>query len=370
MKRIAILGATSAQKPLYIKAKKYGIYVVGISRGEDAICKDLCDVFYPISIAETERVIACCQKENVQGVVSNCSEFATRIVSIVAEKLSLDCTPYHVIQNIQDKAYTRNISNSILGFSKIKYYNYHENIKDIFPCVVKPATSSAKLGISFAKTKDDFYKAIEYAQNTKCESIVVEEYIEGSEVSVETISCRGQHYVIQITDKECSGPPHFVELSHHQPSSLDRRIILQIQELIPKLLNALHFVTGATHTELKIDTQGHIYLIEVNPRGGGDEISSKLVELSTGYDYIGSMIFAALGELEKPRIIGKNYAGIYFLTKQTENRMPIFINGSKYDWFVEGNIEGESLTECVTNRHKDGYLIYKSNHKITEDDII
>lgn len=50
--------------------------------------------------------------------------------------------------------------------------------------------------------------------------------------------------------------------------------------------------------------------------------------------------------------------------------MPIFINGSKYDWFIEGNIEGESLTECVTNRHKDGYLIYKSNHKITEDDII
>lgn len=364
MKKIAILGATVAQKPLYEKARKLGAYIVGISQAEGAICNELADKFYPISLAEMDKVVEICRDEKVDGVVSNCSEFSTKVVAYVAEKLKLDGTPYETILRIQDKDYTRNISNHVLGFSKVKSMVYDGNRPNFFPCIVKPIPSCAKKGLSIAYDGDMFDSAIKYANEFYPEKILIEEFIEGCEVSVETISCRGKHYVVQITDKETSGAPHFVELSHHQPSSLYNEIQTKIKDVVLLMLNEVGFVTGATHTELKINSNGEIYLIEINPRGGGDEISSKLVELSTGFDYIGSMILASLGCLEEPLVTNQSYSGIYFLTKQTESRLPFFLSAVSHPWYIEGKVDTLNLTECVGNNHKDGYLIYQSESKV------
>lgn len=47
---------------------------------------------------------------------------------------------------------------------------------------------------------------------------MVEEYMEGPEVSVETLSVNGVCHVIQITDKLTTDAPYFVEMGHSQPS--------------------------------------------------------------------------------------------------------------------------------------------------------
>ena len=363
MKKIAILGATIAQRALYEKARDMGLYVVGISQAEGATCLGFADVFYPVSLADKDLVVEICKKENVSGVVSNCSEFSARIVSYVAEQLQLDGTPYNTILKIQDKSYTRELANHLEGFSKVKSYLYDGTVR-FLPCVVKPIPSSGKKGLSMATTEKEFIQAIKYAQGVQCDAIMVEEYILGDEVSVECISCRGKHYVVQITDKETLGAPHFVEIGHHQPSLQSTENVRRIREIVPKLLDMVGFVTGASHTELKIDENGNIYLIEINPRGGGDMISTKLVELSTGYDYIKSMIQVSLGELIVPYPRANKFSGIYFLMKQTESRLPFFLSAHKQDWFVEGEIKTTELSDAVGNDSKNGYLIYQSNHRI------
>ncbi len=364
MKKIAILGATIAQKSLYIKARNLGLYIVGISQPEGAICDELADVFYPVSLAEMDEVVSVCEKEKVDGVVSNCSEFSTKVVAYVAEKLQLDCTPYESILRIQDKDYTRHVANRVPGFSEVKSLVYRGENSDFYPCIVKPIPSSAKKGLSIAYDESQFADSIRYANEYSPEKILIEEFVEGREVSVESISCRGHHYVIQITDKETSGAPHFVELSHHQPSSLPLDIQSKIKNAVPLLLAQVGFVTGAAHTEIKIDNKGNLYLIEINPRGGGDEISNTLVELSTGYDYIGSMVLSALGCLPEPNVTNIAYSGIYFLSKQTEDRLPFFLSASTFPWYIDGKIDSLNLSECVGNNHKDGYLIYQSESKV------
>lgn len=372
-KKIAILGATGAQRELYEKAKKLGLKIIGISRPEDAVCSQLADKFYPISIAEREKVVEICQKECVNGVVSNGSEFSVKIVAFVAEQLHLDGTPLNTILRIQDKEITRELSEQISSLTPIRHYVYNgfSPKEDLFPCIVKPVPSAAKCGLSVAHNIDEFNKAVTYAnQSLKYDKLFIEEYIYGREVSVETISYRGHHYVIQITDKITTEAPHFVELEHHQPTSLSAEIQLEIHKLIPELLDRVNFITGATHTELKITPNGNIYLIEINPRGGGDYISSHLVELSTGYDFISAMILASLGELEVPMLSKTCYSGIYYLCYQTRELLPFFANAQSKHWYRGGSYMCvDALTESTGNNDRDGYIIYQAEKKIEPENL-
>ena len=84
MIKIAILGATNAQRALYEKAHEMGLFIVGISQAEGAKCDVLADVFYPITLSDKDKVVEICKKEEVSGVVSNCFESSIRI-SIISQ---------------------------------------------------------------------------------------------------------------------------------------------------------------------------------------------------------------------------------------------------------------------------------------------
>ena len=129
-------------------------------------------------------------------------------------------------------------------------------------------------------------------------------------------------------------------------------------------MSNIGYTDGASHIEVKYNGY-ELYLIEANLRGGGDEISNRLVELSTGVDYLKCMIDVALDVFEKPiPTRDPAYAGIYFLCKQTENFLPFFDYAKKQVWCVEEWIKNRDLQESHSNYERDGYLIYKSDHKI------
>ena len=365
VRKIAIIGASTGQIKLYEKARALGYYVIGIAWDKGAICKPLADKFYPISIMEKERIVDVCREENVCGVVSNASDLPTLISSYVAEKLGLNGCPYEVMKMLMDKLYVRSISRRIIGLTPIRSYLYNDNsaLPQFLPCIVKPVCNGGKTGLSYAATIEEFNVAIEYARKNSEGDIMVEEYIPGREVSVESISNRGNHYVVQITDKENTGAPHFVELSHHQPADLSRVQREQICKIITDLLNVVGFTDGPTHIELKIH-QDKIYLIEINMRGGGDEISNRLVELSTGYDYVSAMIRVATRTFFFPHVKNRHFAGIYFLTKQTKDRLPFFMAAKDKSWYIDGEIFSLDLQNSLGNAMKNGYLIYQSTKKI------
>mgnify|MGYP003308948575 CR=1 FL=1 len=97
----------------------------------------------------------------------------------------------------------------------------------------------------------------------------------------------------------------------------------------------------------------------------GDNISNKLVQMSSGVDYLCCMIEVALGIYQSPvKISEPSFAGIYYLCKQTEDYLPFFEQASNQSWFVEGEIRSRNLKESRSNYERDGYFIYKSDKKI------
>ena len=362
---MAIIGAASGQLPICLKAKEMGLETHCFAWPEGAVCKDVVDFFYPISIIEKDAIVEKCRELKIDGVVSNASELTAEIVSYVSEKLSLNGTSCHVLNQLHDKLFVRQLSQTVDGLAKPVFYKYEGSDLGVYPCVVKPCEGSSKSGVSFVQNKDGFTKAIEYASDSTNGAIIVEEYIEGKELSVESISFHGNHQIIQITDKDSSSAPHFVELGHHQPADIPYDLKEKIERLIPDLLKTIGYTNGASHIELKYNGND-VYLIEVNLRGGGDDISNKLVQMSSGIDYLRCMIEVALGAYKGPvRVSEPSFAGIYFLCKQTEELLPFFEQAKDKEWFVEGEIRNKKLRESHSNYERDGYLIYKSNHKVT-----
>lgn len=363
--KLAIIGAALGQLPVCLKAKELGIETHCFAWPEGAVCKDVVDFFYPISILEKDAIVESCKNLGVDGVVSNASERTAEIVAYVSEKLNLNGTPFGVLEKLHDKFYVRQLSERVNGLSKPHFYKYAGLDQGIYPCVVKPCEGSSKAGVSFVNNAKEFADAIQYAQNSANGDIIVEEFIKGKELSVESISYKGFHQVIQITDKDSSDAPHFVELGHHQPAAISEEIREKINIIIPNLLCEIGYTNGASHIEVKYYGD-EIYLIEVNLRGGGDDISNKLVQMSSGYDYLRCMIEVALGVYNGPvRVAEPAFAGIYYLCKQTENYLPFFEQAKNKEWYVEGEIRSRNLKESHSNYERDGYLIYKSNKKIT-----
>lgn len=66
--KLAIIGAALGQLPICIKAKELGIETHCFAWPEGAVCKDVVDFFYPISILEKDAIVEKCKNLGVDGV--------------------------------------------------------------------------------------------------------------------------------------------------------------------------------------------------------------------------------------------------------------------------------------------------------------
>ena len=143
--------------------------------------------------------------------------------------------------------------------------------------------------------KADFVKAYNIALNeSRDKSVLLEQFIEGPEFSIEIIVWNGKVNVLTVTDKKTTGAPHFVELGHSQPSCFPAADVETLEAAAVAGVKALGVDNCACHAEAKL-MDGKVYLMEIGARLGGDFISTELTHLSTGIDMVAAAINVALG---------------------------------------------------------------------------
>lgn len=374
MKTLAIIGASYLQRPLVEKAKAMGLRTICFAWEEGAVCKDLVDVFYPISIIEKEQILAICRNEYIDGICTIASDVAAPTVAYVAEKMGLVGNSYETALKANNKLLMCQAFNEagVLcpQFTCVKGWNELEGrlntIQKTFqlPLIIKPTDRSGSLGVTKIEKWEELYQAIVCAMDFSFKhEAIVEEYIEGNEISVEYISYEGVHYPLQITDKVTTGAPHFVELEHHQPSSLPQKICEEVHMITKRALSALGITYGASHSEYRITNDGRIYIIEVGARMGGDFIGSDLVQLSTGYDFLRGVIEVALGEFIEPLLNEHNFSGVYFLSKETAYVETYINNHSTYPCIVSAEQTNSELCNVTCSAERSGYFIYLASNK-------
>lgn len=373
MLKLAIIGASYLQRPLVEKAKQMGLYTFCFAWAEGAVCKDLVDEFYPISIVDKDEILKVCQEKQIEGICTIASDVAAPTVAYVAERMGLVGNSQHASITANNKYAMRQAFMSA-GIPCPKFLCVEDctdatidKIKQSMklPLIVKPADRSGSLGVTKVENIDTLKDAIENALACSFKKqVMVEEFVGGREISVEFISYQSKHYPLQITDKVTTGAPHFVELEHHQPSTLSAELYAKIYLITENALNALGITNGASHSEYKITDDGDIYVIEIGGRMGGDFIGSDLVRLSTGYDFVKGVIEVALGEFVEPKITETNHSGVYFLCKETEYLLPYFANANNIEGVVMYEQTDTELRNITCSADRSGYLIYKGEKKI------
>lgn len=365
-KKIAIIGASYLQLPLVQKAKEMGLETHCFAWEDGAVCKEFSDCFYPVSILEKEQILEICQQIKVDGITTIASDAAVPTVCFVAEKMGLISNAFKDVAVTIDKYKMRQrfveyaVSSPRFAIANEKYSI--ENFR--FPLIVKPTDRSGSRGVKKVEKSLDLKEAIERAQvESFTHRTIIEEYISGVEVSVESISWHGEHYILAITDKVTTGEPYFVELEHHQPSMLSADIQECIKNETLKALSALNIKFGASHSEFKITDDGQAYAIEIGARMGGDFIGSDLVKLSTGYDFLKGIIEVALNEFNVPILNCQSHSGIYFLSKETEYVKPYIVNYKLYPQIVKAEITNKELKNITCSAERSGYFIYQDNKK-------
>jgi biotin carboxylase len=263
----------------------------------------------------------------------------------------------------------------IKGLSELKSPRYIEatTLKEIevsdvpYPMILKPINLGGKRGITVVNDARELSQAFYYAQGcfrkgTKPKIIAEQFLVGGMECSVESITYKGKHTIIQITQKDSSGAPHCVELGHHQPAPLSKEIWNKVVYAVSSGLTAIGVTNGPCHTEIKI-IGDEVYLIEFNARPGGDHIWCPMVELSTGFDIFSAIAQTATGELESIDVttFKHNYSGLYYVVAQTAYLKSIFDTCEKEPWCVERHFITNDLPELTHNdvRHTN-YILYSS----------
>ena len=301
MKKLVIIGANDFQNQLILKAKSLG-YETHVFAWEDgAVGKDTADHFYPISIVEKETILDMCREIQPCGVCSIASDLASITVNYVAEGLGLPCNQTRYT-DIQTNKYRMREALQQTGIPCPKFLLAdggfrRDMIADFsFPIIVKPTDRSGSRCVMKLETPDGIEDAIRDACAVSFEKkAIVEEFIDGDEYSMETISYRGEHHYLATTKKFTTGAPHFIETGHRQPSGLPDDVNERAKEMVFRALDALHIENSAGHSEFKVSPDGSIRIIEIGARMGGDCIGSDLVYLSTGNDFMKMVIDVACG---------------------------------------------------------------------------
>ncbi|MET9803536.1 ATP-grasp domain-containing protein [Streptomyces sp. NPDC006368] len=157
-----------------------------------------------------------------------------------------------------------------------------------YPCVVKPMTESASIGVTLCRTPAevrDAYREIsgkptDFRGQPRRPGALVEEYLIGFEVSVESVLAGGERTFLGVTDKALGSHPHFVEMGDTFPSMLSPSVREECTELARRALEAVGHDFGAAHVEVKMTEKGP-FIVEVNGRMPGAEIT-QLIREATG----------------------------------------------------------------------------------------
>lgn len=371
MPKLAIIGASYLQVPLYLKAQELGIETIGFSWPEGAVAKDICTRFYAISTLEKEKILEVCEKEQVDGILTIATDIAVPTVNYVATKMRLVGNSIESGEISTNKFQMR----EVLSHNFVKCPTYFKisaleemvaiQSKLTYPIIVKPVDRSGSKGVTKVENEDSLPKAISNALNESLsKSAIIESFIEGVEVSVESISYKGEHHILAITDKVTSGAPHFVELEHHQPSALPIHIQEEIRKNTIQALNALDIKNGASHSEFLISGE-EIYVTEIGARMGGDFIGSDLVYLSTGFDFLKGAIDVALNRFETPHFKYQKHSGILFYTEQTTKVKELFEDEKTKPYIKQSEFNPLHQKEVAQSADRSGYFIYQANKKIS-----
>lgn len=372
MKKIMVLAAGLLQIDVIEKAKSMGYYVLAVDGNPKAPGFNVADKAICADIVNEETMLKIARDEHVDGVIHPCSEVSMAVMGRINDELGLSgisreqaicATNKHLMRKAFEKGNAPS-PKSILAQDAEDAWSRLQNEFDT-DAILKPSRNSGSRGIAKVSRnmdKGDFIRAYDEAlSESRDHSVLIEQFIEGPEFSIEMIVWQGEIHVLTVTDKKTTGAPHFVELGHNQPSCFSATDVETLKAAAVAGVRALGVNNCACHAEAKL-MNGKAYLMEVGARLGGDFISTELTHLSTGIDMVAAAIDVALG-VEPDLSAKEEPMGVcirYFCPKPGKlvsiSNTEVLNNPHVYLWEIYPK-EGDVIPAVTSSLCRSGHVI-------------
>ena len=140
------------------------------------------------------------------------------------------------------------------------------------PCFVKPAADGSSFGVSKVKNKDQLAPAIRKAM-LESDEIMVEQFLEGTEISIGVYKTREKAVVLPATEVVTQNEFFDYDAKYNgqvqeiTPARLSEDITRRVREITSHIYDILH-CNGIIRIDYIISKEGKIFMLEVNTTPG------------------------------------------------------------------------------------------------------
>jgi carbamoyl-phosphate synthase large subunit len=289
------------QIELIKKAKAMGHFVICSNLYEDSPAFPYADACEVSDVLDKERNLAIAKKYCPDAVISDQSDIAVPTVAYLNEQLGLRGIGMELADLFTNKALQRQFCRE--NGMNVPEFLLCRDAEEALPMldkfgtvIIKPIDSQSSRGVFTIRSREELFskvgETLSYSNREK--SFLVEEYIDGAEFTIDGLMVNGHHYPLCISVKEMY--PQNPNVSRMQSYSYhsSRYNYDDLRAANKKLYELAGLPIGLTHAEYKFHN-GRFYLIEAGARGGGSNLSGKIVPFMSDIDNYDYLIREALG---------------------------------------------------------------------------
>lgn len=265
----------------------------------DSTVADLAD---PDAIAAAVSALA---RERAETGLLTWDETVLEATAKAAEKLGLPHMSAQAAARCRDKYETRTLLEQA-GLASVRHRlvtSAREAVRAAeffgYPVVVKPRALAGSLGVVRAEDGVAVRRAFALAESSRFadlptgHGVLIEEYLDGPEISVDSVVFEGRVDCVHVARKRLGFDPYFEEVGHLVTRWSHESWAQPVRELVVQVHRALGVTHGVTHAEIRLTREGP-RLVELNGRLGGDLIPF-ISAMATGMDLVAAAAELALG---------------------------------------------------------------------------
>lgn len=302
-KTIMFLGAGEEQCEAIDIALNLGIKVVAVDGNSNAPGLKIADIGINADIKDVEAMIDIGKKYRIDGVMTHAVEIP-QVVAKVAKALNLPGLDPEIAERATNKLKRiRCFTEHGIPCPKFETAKAVEETKKKaekigFPCVFKPIDNAGARGVIKVSNKGEIEKAFNHTISYTQENVIlIEEYLEGKELSTESIIYKNKIYTVAFADRNYNKKrfePFFIEDGGEMPTSLSKDEIKAVTQTVNAAIRALDIDWGVAKGDIIIDN-GKVKIIEMAARTSGGRFCSLKVPLSTGINMLRPLILMSVG---------------------------------------------------------------------------
>jgi phosphoribosylamine-glycine ligase len=361
------------QLPGIKEAKKLGLKILGIDHDKNAIGLKYCDFMIVNDLDKHKLIINEIDNLNLQplGSLSYCSEAGMKLSSILIDHYNLfglkkKITKLLTNKNLQRKKLANTISQPKFFSSKKKSEIKNFIIKENKPLIIKPVDGSGSKGvIKIEEETKDLNKIINTSLNfSKTNQLIVEQFINGLELTVEMFFINGLAINLAITKKKKLSTSKNTVAYELATVDLKDKEKNKIFNFVKDAYHKLGYFNGPAHAEI-IKKNRYLYVVELAGRGPGFDVFSKFLPLVSNINLSKLLILQSINKLKNLQIKKQNKHGIIKYYPSKKGKILKIINAKNvisekiyYKKFVK---EGQNTNYPKTDGDRNGYLMVIDN---------